>query len=247
MASPSISCPSSGIFWTLYGLQNDYATPLVPALCPMETITWVSASLLAFLKVRPVCSLQGGTGLWENEPALWDWSMASRFLSLPHFPQAAWRMLPCSGCTQSARGTPGGWWFPDHSKGCFVAPSEQSNMSLPCTAVLHTKSQTAGKKATSTKTSSFPFWMKKKKQLAVSRATPKAAGWWQIEQRTVWLHRDTVQRAAFPAEGAEQAKLTVPELNPSAPRAAQRLLPVHGITISADHLHPTHPSPQADL
>lgn len=162
MASPSISCPSSGIFWTLYGLQNDYATPLVPALCPMETITWVSASLLAFLKVRPVCSLQGGTGLWENEPALWDWSMASRFLSLPHFPQAAWRMLPCSGCTQSARGTPGGWWFPDHSKGCFVAPSEQSNTSLPCTAVLHTKSQTAGKKATSTKTSSFPFWMKKK-------------------------------------------------------------------------------------
>lgn len=65
----------------------------------------------------------------------------------------------------------------------------------------------------------------KKKQLAVSRTTPKAAGWWQIEQRTVCLHRDTVQRAAFPAEGAEQAKLTVPELSPSAPRAAQRLLP----------------------
>lgn len=83
-------------------------------------------------------------------------------LSLPHFPQAARRMLPCSGCTQSARGTPGGWGFPDHSNGRFVAPSEQSNMSLPCTAVLHTKSQTVGKKATSTKTSSFPFWMKKK-------------------------------------------------------------------------------------
>lgn len=50
MASPSISCPSSGLFWALYGIQNDYATPLAPALCPMENNHLRFCKLASFLE-----------------------------------------------------------------------------------------------------------------------------------------------------------------------------------------------------